>query len=264
MKSSTAYVLVALLSAAQVQATCVPGTRETISPDYIVEYKCDWLRVGKTHSGVNSPKECAALARDAGATASTYHPPSKKCVVGREGGTEKANAGTYYMVKVEEDEEDPFKEDEVEEEDPFAMTCDEEKDACLERETALKAELASSKEALAASKAESDRIRADSALLKDFQQSSCPGQHTKYGTVAGTKYRFWCGRYHDPAGQRETHAIGTMEACVKLCTSKAWCTMVLHGVHQPECQLYDRKVNIGVTPPHYGSGYWNSAVNGRG
>jgi hypothetical protein len=104
-----------------------------------------------------------------GASASTCHPPSKKCVVGREGGTEKPNDDAYYMVKVEEDEEDPFKEDKDEEEDPFAMTCDEEKDACLEQETALKAEPA-------ASKAECDSILADSALLKDFQQSSCKSQ----------------------------------------------------------------------------------------
>ncbi|KAF6516456.1 hypothetical protein HZS61_003659 [Fusarium oxysporum f. sp. conglutinans] len=51
------------------------------------------------------------------------------------------------------DEEDHFKEGEDEEE-TFAMTCDEEKEACLERETALKAELASSKNQLAASQAE--------------------------------------------------------------------------------------------------------------
>ncbi|KAK7589582.1 hypothetical protein V3481_008562 [Fusarium oxysporum f. sp. vasinfectum] len=136
-----------------VPATCVPGTHETINPDYIVEYKCNWLRIGKSHTGINSPAECAVLARDAGATSSTYHPPTKKCVVGREGGTEKANTDTHYMVKAQVDEEDHFKEDEDEEE-PFAMTCDEEKEACLERETALKAELASSKNQLAASQAE--------------------------------------------------------------------------------------------------------------
>ncbi|KAL5584581.1 hypothetical protein FOVSG1_013970 [Fusarium oxysporum f. sp. vasinfectum] len=152
MKSSAACLLAALLNASQAQATCVPGTRETINPDYIVEYQCNWLRIGESHTGINSPAECAALARDAGAT-STYHPPTKKCVVGREGGTEKANADTHYMVKAQVDEEDPFKDDE-DEEDPFAMTCDEEKEACPERETALKAELASSKDQLAASQAD--------------------------------------------------------------------------------------------------------------
>ncbi|WKT44946.1 hypothetical protein QSH57_009799 [Fusarium oxysporum f. sp. vasinfectum] len=123
MKSSAACLLAALLR-----------THETINPDYIVEYKCNWLRIGKRHTGINSPAECAALARDAGATSSTYHPPTKKCVA-------------------QVDEEDHFKEDEDEEE-TFAMTCDEEKEACLERETALKAELASSKNQLAASQAE--------------------------------------------------------------------------------------------------------------
>ncbi|KAH7255434.1 uncharacterized protein BKA55DRAFT_736800 [Fusarium redolens] len=188
-----------------------------ISPGYVVEYKCNWLRIGKSHSGIDSPAECTALARDAG-----------------EGGTEKPNDDAYYMVKVEEDVEDPFKEDKDEEEDPFAMTCDEEKDACLEQETALKAEPA-------ASKAECDSILADSALLKDFQQSSCTGQHSKYSTVAGTRYRFWCGRFHGPSSQRETHYVATMEACVKRCASKPWCTMVLHGIFRQECQLYDRK-----------------------
>ncbi|EWY90296.1 hypothetical protein FOYG_07858 [Fusarium oxysporum NRRL 32931] len=252
MKSSDACLLAALLSVSQVQATCTPGTRETISPDYIVEYQCNWLRIGKSHTGINSPTECAALARDAGATASAYHPPTKKCVVGREGGTEKANADTYYMVKVQEDED---------EEDPFAMTC-EEKEACLERETVLKAELASSKDQLAASQAECDSSRPDSALLKDILQSNCPSQHTKYGMVAGTRYRFWCGRFHEPAGQRESHSTATMEACVKLCTSKPWCTMVLHGIFRESCQLYDRKVKIEATPPQ-SSVLWNSAVNDR-
>jgi hypothetical protein len=76
----------------------------------------------------------------------------------------------------------------------------------------LKAELASSKDQLAASQAECDSSRADSALLKDILQSNCKSQaspnlgppqtdmikgtsqHTKYGMVAGTRYRFWCGR----------------------------------------------------------------------
>ncbi|EWZ36893.1 hypothetical protein FOZG_10811 [Fusarium oxysporum Fo47] len=78
--------------------------------------------------------------------------------------------------------------------------------------------------------------------------------------VAGTRYRFWCGRFHEPAGQRESHSTATMEACVKLCTSKPWCTMVLHGIFRETCQLYDRKVKIEATPPQ-SSVLWNSAVN---
>ncbi|KAJ0149363.1 putative alanine aminotransferase [Fusarium oxysporum f. sp. albedinis] len=140
------------------------------------------------------------------------------------------------------------------------MTCAEEKEACLERETVLKAELVSSKDQLAASQAECDSSRADSALLKDILQSNCTSQHTKYGMVAGTRYRFWCGRFHEPAGQRESHSTATMEACVKLCTSKPWCTMVLHGIFRETCQLYDRKVKIEATPPQ-SSVLWNSAVN---
>lgn len=65
---------------------------------------------------------------------------------------------------------------------------------------------------------------------------------------------------HEPAGQRESHSTATMEACVKLCTSKPWCTMVLHGIFRETCQLYGRKVKIEATPPQ-SSVLWNSAVN---
>ncbi|KAG7414781.1 hypothetical protein Forpe1208_v007962 [Fusarium oxysporum f. sp. rapae] len=82
MKASAAYLLTALLSAAQL-STNVTGY---------------------------APAEFATLARDAGATISTYHPPFKKCVVGREGGTEKPNTDTYYMVKVEEEVRIPSRE----------------------------------------------------------------------------------------------------------------------------------------------------------
>lgn len=128
MKASTASILIALLGATQVHAQCVDGAREEISPDYTVQYKCDVLRVGDTHKNINSAIECAALARDAGATASTYHAGTKRCVVAKENTAEKAYPGTICMIKVEDD---PFVDNG---DDPFALDCEEEKDACLERE----------------------------------------------------------------------------------------------------------------------------------
>jgi hypothetical protein len=160
-KASTASILTALLGATQVHAQCVEGAREEISPGYIVQYKCDVLRVGTTHRNINSAIECAALARDAGATASTYHPPTKRCVVASENGAERPYPGTTCMVKVEEDP--TLVEDE---DDPFALDCEEQKAACLEREAALK-------EQLAASQAESSTGKADSARLQDILASNC-------------------------------------------------------------------------------------------
>jgi hypothetical protein len=160
MKASAASILIALLGTTQVYAQCVEGAREEISPDYTVQYKCDMLRVGDTHRNINSAIECAALARDAGATASTYHAPTKRCVVASENGAERAYPGAICMVKVEDD---PFVDDG---DDPFALDCEEEKDACLERERLLKADLAASQAQSSAGKADSDR-------LKDILASNC-------------------------------------------------------------------------------------------
>ncbi|KAF5246394.1 hypothetical protein FANTH_6910 [Fusarium anthophilum] len=73
MRASTASFLTVLLGASQVLATCVEGHREEISPDYIVEYKCNYYRAGNIHKNIDSATECAKLAKDQGAIASTYH-----------------------------------------------------------------------------------------------------------------------------------------------------------------------------------------------
>ncbi|WZH43889.1 uncharacterized protein QYS62_004902 [Fusarium acuminatum] len=224
MKASTASILIALLGTTQVYAQCVEGAREEISPDYTVQYKCDMLRVGDTHRNINSAIECAALARDAGATASTYHAPTKRCVVASENGAERAYSGAICMVKVEDD---PFVDDG---DDPFALDCEEEKDACLERERLLKADLAASQAQSSAGKADSDR-------LKDILASNYP----------------------DAAGPKETLQADTMEACVKLCNARSWCTYVLHGTFKTTCQLYNRAFAHGTSPANSDS-LWNSAV----
>ncbi|KAM0213884.1 hypothetical protein ACHAQD_009097 [Fusarium lateritium] len=250
MKASTAYLLTALLGATQVHAQCVEGTVEEISPGYTVNYKCDMLRTGTTHRGIKSATECAQLASDSGATASTYHAGLKRCVIASEDGVDQPYPGATCMVKVVEDTFIGG------EHDPFLPDPEEEIAACLEREEALK-------EQLAASQAESSTGKGDSARLKDILASNCPAQHNKYGTVDGTEYKFWCTRYPDPASPKETHKdIDTMEACVKLCNTRSWCTYVLHGAYLPTCQLYTRAFAHGTSPPNADS-QWNSAVKKR-
>ncbi|KAH7164733.1 hypothetical protein DER46DRAFT_661863 [Fusarium sp. MPI-SDFR-AT-0072] len=220
MKASAAYLLTALLSAAQVHATCVPGTRENISPDYIVEYKCDWLRTGRI-CHTRQRRRCHYF---------NYHPPFKKCVVGRG--------------------EDPFKGDKDEEEDPFAMTCDEEKAACLERETSLKAELATSHAELAASKEECGTGKEDSARLKDVLAAACPISDDTYNSIGGVEYRLWCTRHYKITTPREYQVgIKTMDVCVKLCNARPWCNYAQQRLFSNTCYMYDRKVDIRVTPP---------------
>uniref|UniRef100_A0A0D2Y0K5 Apple domain-containing protein n=1 Tax=Fusarium oxysporum (strain Fo5176) TaxID=660025 RepID=A0A0D2Y0K5_FUSOF len=66
MKASVIYGLAALFGASHFIADCVEGHRETITPDYIVEHKCNMYRTGTTHERIVSAKDCAALCQAAG------------------------------------------------------------------------------------------------------------------------------------------------------------------------------------------------------
>ncbi|RSL69065.1 hypothetical protein CEP53_002342 [Fusarium sp. AF-6] len=244
MKTSVAYFLTFALGTVQAQTSvqCVDGHREMIGADYMVEYKCGIVRQGDVHNNIATQQQCAELCKNAGRSVCTYHPPTRRCVVGQEGGREVPRPGSIYMQKVEEYVYDPF----TEEQDPFGSSCEEDKAACLLRESNLQAELA--------------RVNAEAEDSKDLFASSCPIQHTKYTTVAGTEYRMWCARYHDTSSPRETYNnVDTMAACIKLCTAKSWCTYVLHGIYLTNCQLYDRRVAHTTTPGLYGH-VWNCAV----
>ncbi|CAG7562574.1 unnamed protein product [Fusarium equiseti] len=252
MKASAVYLFTALLGAANVSAQCVEGTRQEISPDYIVVHKCGFYRKGTTHKQIASEYDCAKLAMDAGASASSYHPPTKQCIVASEGETDKPYSGATLLVKEEKKEEDPFPEEPVEE-DPFLPDCDQEKEDCLKREEQLKNELAET-QAKVSSGAK------DSAFLKDILNSACPGKHGKYGEVDGKKYLFWCVQYHNQEGYKEYTHLDTMAECAKACASRSWCTYALHGTTHRGCQLYDRKLSsVGLTPGHIEKG-WNCIV----
>ncbi|KAF5715909.1 hypothetical protein FMUND_6554 [Fusarium mundagurra] len=150
MKASVIYSLAALVAASHVIADCVEGHRETITPDYVVEHKCNKYRTGTTRDGIASAKACAALCQAAGVEVCSYHPPSKKCIVSKPDGEDRIRSDVIYMAKVEID--DPFVEP-----DPFTETDAEAKEACLARETALESELAECKATAAASGSGSSR-----------------------------------------------------------------------------------------------------------
>ncbi|RGP79775.1 hypothetical protein FLONG3_2088 [Fusarium longipes] len=250
MKASVIYLVTALLGAANVSAQCVEGTRQEISPDYIVVHKCDFYRKGTTHKKIASEIECATLAKDAGASASSYHAATKQCIVAAEGETDKPYKGATLLVKEEKKEEDPFP---VEDEDPFAADCDQAKEDCLKREEQLKADLA-------ATQAKASSGEKDLALLKDIQDSSCPKKHGQYGKVDGKDYVFWCVRYHNPEGYKEYTHVDTMAECAKYCASKSWCTYALHGTFHRGCQLYDRKLSNVAGSPGHSDYQWNCIV----
>ncbi|KAJ4113348.1 hypothetical protein BFJ70_g14482 [Fusarium oxysporum] len=136
MKASVIYGLAALFGASRVIADCVEGHCETITPDYIVEHKCNMYRTGTTHEKVASAKDCAALCQAAGVGVCPYHPPPKKCIVSKPDGEDRTRADVMYITKVEID--DPFVEPDL-----FAETDAEAKEACLAREAALESELCS-------------------------------------------------------------------------------------------------------------------------
>ncbi|KAJ4267649.1 hypothetical protein NW762_003761 [Fusarium torreyae] len=260
MKATAAYFMAAVLSANQVHAECFDGTIAVISPGYTVVHKCNVYRQGEITNNVVSALECAILAKNAGVSVSTYHPPTKRCIVASEDGKDISRDGTTYMKRIFGIEEaDPFAVELVEEEDPF-LDCEGEKANCRIREANLKVDLATVQAQLVVSEAESAIGKADSALLKDMLASNCPSQHTLYGVVGGTEYRFWCGRHHSPAGEREVHKnVNTFEACAKLCNARSWCVFAQHGIHKTVCHLYDRKTSH-TTQPELSDGYWNCAV----
>ena len=165
MKAFAVYLFAALLGAANVSAQCVEGTRQEISPDYVVVHKCGFYRKGTTHKKVASEYDCAKLAEDAGASASSYHPPTKQCIVAAEGEEDKPYTGATLLVKEEKKEEDPFPEEPVQE-DPFPADCDQEKEDCLKREEQLKNELAETQAKVTSG-------TKDSAFLKEILNSSC-------------------------------------------------------------------------------------------
>ena len=157
MRSSAVYLVTILLGAIQADAQYVDGHRERISPSYTVEYKCDMFRQGDTYNNIVSEHECAQLCEAAARSVCSYHPPTKRCVVGNDNGKDIPRVGVTYMTKVVESTGD---------EDPFAADCDQEKDDCLQRETTLNNDLARCK-ADAASSA------IDSATLKDVLAANC-------------------------------------------------------------------------------------------
>ncbi|EMT65774.1 hypothetical protein ACKRZS_013732 [Fusarium odoratissimum] len=254
MRFSAAF-LATVLGAVNINAQCIDGHREVISPGYTVEYKCNFVRLGETHNGVLSEKACAEMCRDAGSSVCTYHPPTKRCVVGKDGGKEMASNGAIYMMKVDEPEiEDPFAEDE----DPFSVDCEAEKQACesgqkacLEREKKLKA-------SHAGLEAKNNSLE---ARIKNIMQSNCPSQHGKFGVVNNREYRFWCGRHHSPEGfKEELPEIYTMADCVDQCSRKAWCNHVLHGIHKNKCRLFESPKVSAATMPGLATGDWNCGV----
>ncbi|RGP81196.1 hypothetical protein FLONG3_733 [Fusarium longipes] len=270
--SASAIAIILGVTHATATTTCVNGQREVIAPGYTVEYKCDVAKLGGPKVNAESANACAELARDAGVSASTYNPATKKCVVAADDGKEVASKGSILMFRVPEPEpeviEDPFL---PEEKDPFAPDLEEEVAACLERE---KESEAAKKECLdreAALKVDSDKIKADSesvkaekakvdARLKDLMAANCPTQHGKYSVINNREYRVWCSRHHDANGfKEELKDIHTLADCADECTRRSWCVYAHQGIHQTLCRLYDRKISA-ATQPGLSTPQWHCAV----
>jgi hypothetical protein len=124
MKISILYASLVLLGAVSAQEACIEGKRVAISPDYIVEYRCNKYRLGQRHGNVLSHEDCADKCEASGLDVCSYHAANKICYVGDPNGKEGPYHGSTYMIRVEEEPEDPF----TGEEDPFAQTCEEQRD----------------------------------------------------------------------------------------------------------------------------------------
>ncbi|GLA56035.1 hypothetical protein AnigIFM63604_004093 [Aspergillus niger] len=234
MKFSPALLFhLAVLSAAQASATCVPGTRETISPGYEVEYQCDVYRTGEMKVGIASTKDCAALCKDNDLTVCTYYPKTKKCMLGAVDGVDKPKAGAYYLKKVDDGWEDD------EWEDP--EDCE-----------AEKADLSLSLK-------ECEKTKAAAVASAD-SRAVCPNGRDHEVIYGGSHYKVWCNRNHDARSPKEIHPVSNLGNCIALCNARAWCTYALQSATEAKCQLHDLKVNAATTPGVVNSGAWTMGL----
>lgn len=173
----TIPLLVAFIGT-QVNAECVDGHREVVSPGYTVEYTCNKAKLGDPAVSASSEGACAEICRDAGRSICTYNARRGQCMVAKEDGKEVDSPGSILMTKVDEPEpdlEDPFAE--VEETDPFAADCEDEKSVCLEREKKAEADKKACLDREKKLKAERDSVKAEKvkvdARMKDLMASNC-------------------------------------------------------------------------------------------
>ncbi|KAM0543610.1 hypothetical protein ACHAPJ_012197 [Fusarium lateritium] len=235
MRPPVAYALASILGASTVAAECVDGHREVISPTYTVEYKCGVYKQGaghnSTHNDIPSPKDCAALCELASVDVCSYHPPSKRCIVSKPDGKDLPREGVYYLAKVNDEDEDPFK---VECEDPIA-----ERDSCLVREAGLKADLASCQADAAAVRAELARAEADKAA------ASKPEPAKPEATTTGPR----CGaKGISKANRIEVEHISGIAACKARCLRNPKCKAYSAGDFPAAwCYIFDEP-HSGDTP----------------
>ncbi|XPS72538.1 hypothetical protein M3J09_004700 [Ascochyta lentis] len=200
MKSAQAYKGTLLLSLAlHANAECVPGHREILRPGYTVEYRCGVYRSREVKNDIGSENACALLCADSSPVQSicSYHPPSKRCIIGSPDGKDISYSNVTYMVKVDdiEDQKDPFKED-----------CKVEKDTWLKQEAAFKAELA---------KCQAGPI-----------EPLCP-QHDKklYTAPDGKRYIIYCNLaiYGNWTNGYKTAPGTSLTDCIEQCARMADC-----------------------------------------
>ncbi|KAK8068825.1 hypothetical protein PG994_005441 [Apiospora phragmitis] len=162
------------LGANQALAECVEGHRVKISPGHTVEYKCDIGHAGDRYTDIPSEQACAEICRDAERSVCTYHPPTKHCIAGNECGRDQHAPGAIYMMKVDSDG-DLFPPKEL-----FPADAGAERDACLQRESALQ------------SRIDQCQVQVDQY---EAQQDYCPSSkpNPQSSIVAGGKtYKVYC------------------------------------------------------------------------
>ncbi|KAF9698486.1 hypothetical protein EKO04_003927 [Ascochyta lentis] len=161
--------------------------------------ECGVYRSREVKNDIGSENACALLCADSSPVQSicSYHPPSKRCIIGSPDGKDISYSNVTYMVKVDdiEDQKDPFKED-----------CKVEKDTWLKQEAAFKAELA---------KCQAGPI-----------EPLCP-QHDKklYTAPDGKRYIIYCNLaiYGNWTNGYKTAPGTSLTDCIEQCARMADC-----------------------------------------
>lgn len=217
MKTPILYATLVLVGLTTAQEECVEGKRVTISPGYIVEYRCNKFRVGQVHHNVASHEDCAEMCEANGLDVCSYNAANKGCIVGDPNGREGRSEGTTYMVRVQEEEVvDPF----AEVEDPFAQTCEEERDSLRAQKNELRENL--------------DKCHADLEAAQNSEGSSNAPPPTQPS----------CGVAKWGHGYYEVKHGMTIENCRQSCAADSKCVSYSanKGTTGPiNCYLYDKE-----------------------
>ncbi|RSL83840.1 hypothetical protein BHE90_015874 [Fusarium euwallaceae] len=196
MKYATAYLLTLALGA---HALCDGMGPEEIGPGWFVECKKGILREkAYEHHPIADKEHCAQLCMDLGRPVCTYHPPTKKCLVGAEDGMDISSPDAIQIRRVEKETSySPL--DHAQQ--PLGLSCEDQHAACLARESKCQADLAQAHREVGVYKPDRDDCKFEED--RHPKQKLCPREDKqKYWVNDQIRFRILCFKTPNPWSHR--------------------------------------------------------------